>query len=251
MDTNFEEKQAFEDLRGVLANIYQFANHYYAEMKTAQSLNAEKDSAIEHLNEKISALEDKILEQEKLFTAHLKDNITLAQQLENFQSDLKKRKEKLDARAEELQNTTESLKSKYAALVRERADFDAEKKSHAEKLSNYEALQARAENFDAEKQTLQNRIKELEQTQPAIDTSQEEIDQLKLDNTNLQTKIKNLEAQLEQNKTSEDNPQERILQLEQDKDYWKNKYENLLRDNGENPPAKNSNDENNSDEGKY
>ena len=106
MDANFDEKKAFDDLKNVLTYMYNFANHYYAEMQKAQSAcdekgrklaDLQKQLADERVNadnrltetinakdEKISELENKISEQtenfesalkaqEDSFTAHLKN----------------------------------------------------------------------------------------------------------------------------------------------------------------------------------
>lgn len=271
MNTNFDEKQGFEDLRGVLNHIYQFANYYYAEMTAAQKLNAEKDSEIakkisdianlksgyeEKLrakDAKISALENKIIEQGENFKNHLTEygnyNLQLTRQLEERKIYLENQKRQIDARAAEIQTAQEKLKSDRAALDKERADFDAEKNFVKEKLSNYEALQKASENFDAEKISLQQKISALEKN---IQTKDEEynaqITTLTEERDRFKTKSENLQRELDAATTSSNDEYNAQMQaLVEEKDRWKNKAENLQRqlDEQKPTPAENFNPPNN------
>ncbi len=228
MDTNFDEKQAFEDLRGVLNHIYQFANYYYAEMQAAQNLNAEKDSELANLknsyeeklrakDEKISALERNFDNLSKDFKSHLEEygnyNLQLTHQLEDMKKILNARRVNLDTRADELQKAETKLKDDRAALDSERAEFDAYKNSVEDKLSNYQKLQEAAESFDVEKTELQSRINELEANQ-AANNDAEKIKQLEDEIQKLQAQIENLKGQLESSVPAENSDAEKIKQLE-------------------------------------
>lgn len=211
MNTNFEEKQAFEDLREILNHMKTFADHYYAEMQMAQKLNAEKDFVIEKLKadyeEKLEAkdneiadLKDKIFSQEDAFKEHLNEygnyNMDLTKTLNQMKDDLEAKKNELDKKADELEKDEEKLKKDRDALNEERRKFYEEKESMQAKVDNYNQLQKSSEKFDQEKKELMSKIAELEKNQQTC--SNEDVQKLKDEVEHWQNKANNLQSQLNQ-----------------------------------------------------
>ena len=218
LDINFNESKAFEDLHGILNNIYAAANFYYTEMKTAQNLNREKDNTIADLknsyekilvekDNKISELVKKLDEQTENFKTSLKDygdyNMKLTEQLKNFQETLNAKKNKLDEREEKLNNDRTQLDDDCKNFEDERRNFDEEKNSLHEKAGRYDALKNVANNFDEEKKILRDeyeeKIRELtqlkEEYEKKIQDLEKERDDWKEKAENYKKQLNNTEAE--------------------------------------------------------
>ena len=222
MDTNFNEQKAFEDLQEILNRMYTIAGNFYSELQTAQNLNREKDETIAKLQreheealdkltksfdeelgnrrKEITALTNKLSEQEKIFTAHLKEygdyNVKLTDRLSKIENDFILRNRDLDKRANKLSSDKQTLAEDRANLDKEREEFNREKDSTQKKLDAYEALQKQANNFDNEKQNLRNEyIGKIQTLEKEKSEAQEAIEQLEQDKKDLEAKFENIKKQ--------------------------------------------------------
>lgn len=242
MNTNFDERQAFEDLRGVLNNMNNFANHYFAEMQKAQQLNAAKDSEIANLiaaheknidalknsyQEKIYALEkdlsaerEKVFAQEKNFSAQLQEyktsNDEVTFQLKNFQETLRSEKASLDNRANELKEKERELEDASAKLTEKQEKFEAEKEMH--KLQETPAEPA--PNFDEERNSFN---KEIDQLKNDLQTQKEEYEQKIL---NLNKEIADLKKVIEDNTKEDTPPAPEVINIPDSENDFKNYEQN-------------------------
>ncbi len=212
MSTNPEEKQNFEDLRGILNYMYNFANYYYNELKKAQDLNARKDSEIStlkisneqnikaknneitNLKNKIGVLENNILTQGKNFQQQLREygdyNNKLVLQLETIERDLKTQKERLDERERKLKENERQFEQARAAFEDERKKFQAEESDLRGKAAGYESLRQAAAKFDAEKRELQQKLQgEIDRLNGEINNKNSEIETLKKEKEGLNKKV--------------------------------------------------------------
>lgn len=223
MGTNFDEKKAFEDLSAILNYMYNFANYYYDEMKTAQKLcdekdrnlnnakkqyAAERDNAEKNFNytvqakdKKISELESRIFDQEQSFKSHLKEygdyNMKLTKQLEDLRANLADREAQLRRREDEFKTKSYTLTEERENLKKEREEFEKSRTAQKEKFSNYERMEQTIQSFDEDRRELNKKIKDLEK---ALETKDDEWQkQLKYvtdENYQLKNQVKNLKAQL-------------------------------------------------------
>ena len=224
MDKDFDEGRAFDDLRGILNHLYSAANFYQAEMQKAQSLNREKDFALDTLKaeqeknlaalknsyegtiadqkRKISELEGKLSEQTENFQAQLKEygdyNVDLTAQLKNFHQTLTAKENKLKTREANVHTAEENLHNEREKLDEERGKFDAEKSSLEEKVGRYEDWQNAASNFDEEKKKVRD---EYEQQISELETKtkeyEETIKNLEEEKKSWQDKANNYKKQLD------------------------------------------------------
>lgn len=206
MDENFDEKQAFEDLRSALQHIYNFANHYYVEMQNAQSLCNEKNKALEDLkrqydadrvnaenrfnatvkakDEKISELERKISAQvenfksdlkaqEDSFKVHLQEygnyNLQLTQELKELRN---KRRAELDAREQNLKNREDKLKVEQETLAVEKATLSDERKKFN---VNRNAQEEKISNYESMEKRIQGFDEERSELNRKINKLEEDL----------------------------------------------------------------------------
>lgn len=223
MDTNFNEKKAFEDLQAILNHIYAIANKFYGELQTAQETNREKDKIIDDLKrehaealdkltksfedeldsrrEEITELTNKLTEQEKIFATHLKEygdyNIKLTERLKKAEEELNSRKRSLDKREENLSSREQNLTDDRKTFEEERSKFRIEKISTQKKLDDYKTLQEQANNFDNEKQRLKDTYKdEIATLKKQNQDAQETIKQLEKEKHDLEDDVQNYKTQI-------------------------------------------------------
>lgn len=171
MDTNFDERQAFEDLQVILNHMYNLASKFYADAQANQKLIDEKDETIANLRaindeqrDKISSLAKEFERQGEDFRAHLKEygdyNYKLTARLERSEDSLEERERRLNKHDEELSKREEDLEDDRQKLNKEREQFDSEKISMQSKLNAYDELKKQADNFDSERQKIRDEYKE-------------------------------------------------------------------------------------------
>ena len=156
----------------------------------------EKDAAIAKLADKEAALETRISELEKTIATQLTTITELSGKSKDAQA--------LEQRNRELHNRSENMKEEIAAakgrLKALQKDLAAERSELAE-LKKYDPQRLR-KNLDATK-------KKLAEKTAAADKLQKSLSQARAENTQLEQKVKDLEAQLaETNAGSEDQTDE-------------------------------------------
>ena len=156
----------------------------------------EKDAAIAKLADKETALETRISELEKTIATQLTTITELSGKSKDAQA--------LEQRNRELHNRSENMKEEIAAakgrLKALQKDLAAERSELAE-LKKYDPQRLR-KNLDATK-------KKLAEKTAAADKLQKSLSQARAENTQLEQKVKDLEAQLaETNAGSEDQTDE-------------------------------------------
>ena len=156
----------------------------------------EKDAAISKLDDKKTALETRISELEKTIATQLTTITELSGKSKDAQA-LEQRNRELHNRSENMKEEIAAAKGRVKALQK---DLAAERSELAE-LKKYDPQRLR-KNLDATK-------KKLAEKTTAADKLQKSLSQARADNTQLEQKVKDLEAQLaETNAESEDQTDE-------------------------------------------
>jgi chromosome segregation ATPase len=144
----------------------------------------EKEAAISQLTSDKTALEGKIAELEKIIATQLATITELSSKSKDTQS-LEQRNRELHNRSENMREEVASVKSRIKALQK---DLVSERAELAE-LKKYDPPRLR-KNLDASKKKLADKTK-------AADKLQKSLNQVRSENTELEQKVKDLEAQLE------------------------------------------------------
>ncbi len=156
----------------------------------------EKDAAISKLDDKKTALETRISELEKTIATQLTTITELSGKSKDAQA-LEQRNRELHNRSENMKEEIAAAKGRVKALQK---DLAAERSELAE-LKTYDPQRLR-KNLDATK-------KKLAEKTTAADKLQKSLSQARAENTQLEQKVKDLEAQLaETNAESEDQTDE-------------------------------------------
>ena len=156
----------------------------------------EKDAAISKLDDKKTALETRISELEKTIATQLTTITELSGKSKDAQA-LEQRNRELHNRSENMKEEIAAAKGRVKALQK---DLAAERSELAE-LKKYDPQRLR-KNLDATK-------KKLAEKTTAADKLQKSLSQARAENTQLEQKVKDLEAQLaETNAESEDQTDE-------------------------------------------
>ncbi len=156
----------------------------------------EKDAAISKLDDKKTALETRISELEKTIATQLTTITELSGKSKDAQA-LEQRNRELHNRSENMKEEIAAAKGRVKALQK---DLAAERSELAE-LKKYDPQRLR-KNLDATK-------KKLAEKTTAADKLQKSLSQARAENTQLEQKVKDLEAQLaETNAGSEDQTDE-------------------------------------------
>lgn len=268
MNANFDEKQAFENLRDILNHIYNFANHYYAEMQKAQTLCNEKDDTITELKNQLAderykaetRLEETIQAKDAELSAQRNDfEEKLAAQVETFNAELKESREHNEKLTKWLQNDYDDLQKRNAALkIREdtltekerqlRADSDTLVTASAnldEKRRDFYALKEIRETTpsDAERiRKLEKEAGELTRQKKELENQladkEQEIEELKADNERLRNIANNADAE----RKGIDSAAKNTADFVQDDNFNGDLDVALMKNNFDNAPAKNFND---------
>ena len=181
MSTNFDERQAFEDLHKILNLMHELGGEYYdawqsaeknlSELKTSYkqevaALKREHEQSEQRLRESLDDLQNKFNEQEEIFRSDLKAcgdyNLKLTESLKTLQKNLEDKKDELDEREEKLAADERELETRREELDRDRKHFDADKERITSKLEAYDELQKKVETADEDKSKLRAKISELE-----------------------------------------------------------------------------------------
>ena len=144
----------------------------------------EKEAAISQLTSDKTALEGKVAELEKTIATQLATITELSSKSKDTQS-LEQRNRELHNRSENMREEVASVKSRIKALQK---DLVSERAELAE-LKKYDPPRLR-KNLDASKKKLADKTK-------AADKLQKSLNQVRSENTELEQKVKDLEAQLE------------------------------------------------------
>lgn len=225
MNANFDEKQAFENLRDILNHIYNFANYYYAEMKASQSacndkniqinnlktqLANEREQAETRLKETIQAKDAELDAQRKKFENELdaqietfnkelaksrEHNEKLTTLLQNFSSDLKTKEEELNEKEKTLNEKERQIKIASDTLVTASANLDDEHGDFYALKEIRETTPSDAErirNLEKEAGDLTRQKKELDKQ---LADKEQKIEKLKADNKRLQIMVENANAE--------------------------------------------------------
>ena len=144
----------------------------------------EKEAAISQLTSDKTALEGKVAELEKIIATQLATITELSSKSKDTQS-LEQRNRELHNRSENMREEVASVKSRIKALQK---DLVSERAELAE-LKKYDPQRLR-KNLDASKKKLADKTK-------AADKLQKSLNQVRSENTELEQKVKDLEAQLE------------------------------------------------------
>jgi chromosome segregation ATPase len=144
----------------------------------------EKEAAISELTSDKTALEGKVAELEKIIATQLATITELSSKSKDTQS-LEQRNRELHNRSENMREEVASVKSRIKALQK---DLVSERAELAE-LKKYDPPRLR-KNLDASKKKLADKTK-------AADKLQKSLNQVRSENTELEQKVKDLEAQLE------------------------------------------------------
>jgi len=144
----------------------------------------EKEAAISQLTSDKTALEGKVAELEKIIATQLATITELSSKSKDTQS-LEQRNRELHNRSENMREEVASVKSRIKALQK---DLVSERAELAE-LKKYDPPRLR-KNLDASKKKLADKTK-------AADKLQKSLNQVRSENTELEQKVKDLEAQLE------------------------------------------------------
>ena len=156
----------------------------------------EKDAAISKLADRKTALETRISELEKTIATQLTTITELSGKSKDAQA-LEQRNRELHNRSENMKEEIAAAKGRVKALQK---DLAAERSELAE-LKKYDPQRLR-KNLDATK-------KKLAEKTTAADKLQKSLSQARAENTQLEQKVKDLEAQLaETNAESEDQTDE-------------------------------------------
>ena len=156
----------------------------------------EKDAAISKLADSKTALETRISELEKTIATQLTTITELSGKSKDAQA-LEQRNRELHNRSENMKEEIAAAKGRVKALQK---DLAAERAELAE-LKKYDPQRLR-KNLDATK-------KKLAEKTAAADKLQKSVTQARAENTELEQKVKDLEAQLaETNSESEDQAEE-------------------------------------------
>jgi chromosome segregation ATPase len=156
----------------------------------------EKDAAISKLADNKTALETRISELEKTIATQLTTITELSGKSKDAQA-LEQRNRELHNRSENMKEEIAAAKGRVKALQK---DLAAERAELAE-LKKYDPQRLR-KNLDATK-------KKLAEKTAAADKLQKSVTQARAENTELEQKVKDLEAQLaETNSESEDQAEE-------------------------------------------
>ena len=156
----------------------------------------EKDAAISKLDDKKTALETRISELEKTIATQLTTITELSGKSKDAQA-LEQRNRELHNRSENMKEEIAAAKGRVKALQK---DLAAERSELAE-LKKYDPQRLR-KNLDATK-------KKLAEKTTAADKLQKSLSQARAENTQLEQKVKDLEAQVaETNAESEDQTDE-------------------------------------------
>jgi len=144
----------------------------------------EKEATISQLTNDKTALEDKVAELEKTIATQLATITELSGKSKDTQS-LEQRNRELHNRSENMKEEVASVKTRIKALQK---DLASERAELAE-LKKYDPQRLR-KNLDASKKKLADKTK-------AADKLQKSLNQVRSENTELEQKVKDLEAQLE------------------------------------------------------
>lgn len=144
----------------------------------------EKEAAISQLTSDKTALEGKVAELEKIIATQLATITELSSKSKDTQS-LEQRNRELHNRSENMREEVASVKSRIKALQK---DLVSERAELAE-LKKYDPPRLR-KNLDASKKKLADKTK-------AADKLQKSLNQVRSENTELEQKVKDLEAKLE------------------------------------------------------
>ena len=144
----------------------------------------EKEAAISQLTSDKTALEGKVAELEKIIATQLATITELSSKSKDTQS-LEQRNRELHNRSENMREEVASVKSRIKALQK---DLVSERAELAE-LKKYDPPRLR-KNLDASKKKLADKTK-------AADKLQKSLNQVQSENTELEQKVKDLEAKLE------------------------------------------------------
>ena len=144
----------------------------------------DKDSAMAKLNREKAALESRVAELEKTIATQLATITELSGKSSDTQA-LEQRNRELHNRSENMKEEVATVKSRIKALQK---DLAAERTELAE-LKKYDPQRLR-KNLDASK-------KKLAEKTTAADKLQKLLNQARTENTQLEQKVKELEAQLE------------------------------------------------------
>jgi len=144
----------------------------------------EKEATISQLANDKTALEDKVAELEKTIATQLATITELSGKSKDTQS-LEQRNRELHNRSENMKEEVASVKTRIKALQK---DLASERAELAE-LKKYDPQRLR-KNLDASKKKLADKTK-------AADKLQKSLNQVRSENTELEQKVKDLEAKLE------------------------------------------------------
>jgi chromosome segregation ATPase len=144
----------------------------------------EKEATISQLTNDKTALEDKVAELEKTIATQLATITELSGKSKDTQS-LEQRNRELHNRSENMKEEVASVKTRIKALQK---DLASERAELAE-LKKYDPQRLR-KNLDASKKKLADKTK-------AADKLQKSLNQVRSENTELEQKVKDLEAKLE------------------------------------------------------
>jgi len=144
----------------------------------------EKEATISLLTSDKAALEGKVAELEKIIATQLATITELSSKSKDTQS-LEQRNRELHNRSENMKEEVTSVKTRIKALQK---DLASERAELAE-LKKYDPQRLR-KNLDASKKKLADKTK-------AADKLQKSLNQVRSENTELEQKVKDLEAQLE------------------------------------------------------
>lgn len=163
-----------------------------------QQLDA-KDETISQLNNDKAALETKLSELENTIATQLATITDLSKKSGNNQA-LEQRNRELHNRSENMKEEVATVKSRIKTLQKDLAEERAE----LAELKKYDPQRLR-KNLDASK-------KKLAEKTTAADKLQKLLNQARIENTQLEQKIKELETQVETLKPEEATPEEQAEQ---------------------------------------
>ncbi len=268
MNANFDEKQAFENLRDILNHIYNFANYYYAEMKAAQSACNEKNIQINNLKTQLAdereqaetrlketiqdkdaelaaqrkKFEDELSAQVETFNAELKNsrehNEKLTTLLQNFYSDLKAKEEELNEKEKTLNEKEQQIQIDSDTLVMASANLDDERMAFYQDKDTYsdtEHIKNTGAGNDPELERLTQENRRLEQE---LTNNAQKLKEVQAENERLSTISNNADAE----RKGIDSDAKNTAELIHDNNFDGDLDVALMKNNFDNAPAKNFND---------
>ena len=241
MNTNFDERQGFEDLSKILNYMHNLGCEYYDAWQVAEEklsaaeknlaeleisherevdeLKREHAESEQKLRGEIETLHNNFAAQEENFRGELQRyrdyNDKLIGQLEIRQRDLQSREDNLSDREQKLYEDERELANQRDELDRELEDFAAHREQLNSKLEAYDALQEKVSGSDEVQRKLREKIKELqilnEQQDATIQKLNAEKGKLSRERDEYQSRVRDLEGRRKNNETNFSNEEGDVI----------------------------------------